>query len=160
MELKITENFTFNELTATSRGDAIQEANRREALSYLQNLARLAKELQKVRDFFRVPVIVTSGYRCPELNKLVGGAANSLHTKGVAADFLPPAAVVKGVKGAEFVFEWCRRHLTFVELILEVPSGRPPWIHLAVAQVGDEDSPGARSPKVLRWDGTKYEAVA
>ena len=52
--------------------------------------------LQKIRDHFGKPIIINSGYRCEKHNKAVGGAASSLHTKGMAADI-----VVEGVKPAE-----------------------------------------------------------
>lgn len=47
---------------------------------------KLVQGLQKLRDKLGVAVIVTSGYRCPDKNKLVGGVANSLHLTGQAAD--------------------------------------------------------------------------
>lgn len=43
--------------------------------------------LDPIRDKFCAPVIITSGYRCPQVNKLVGGANNSQHMSGRAADF-------------------------------------------------------------------------
>lgn len=43
--------------------------------------------LDPIRDKFCAPVIITSGYRCPRVNKLVGGANNSQHMSGCAADF-------------------------------------------------------------------------
>ena len=44
--------------------------------------------LQKIREHFGKPVDITSGYRCAEHNKAVGGTSGSLHTKGQAADFV------------------------------------------------------------------------
>lgn len=44
--------------------------------------------LQKIREHFGKPVDITSGYRCAEHNKAVGGVSSSLHTKGQAADFV------------------------------------------------------------------------
>lgn len=52
--------------------------------------------LIKVREHFKAPVTINSGYRCPTHNAKVGGAASSRHTKGDAADF-----VVKGVPTKE-----------------------------------------------------------
>ena len=43
--------------------------------------------LDPIRDKFCAPVIITSGYRCPRVNELVGGANNSQHMSGCAADF-------------------------------------------------------------------------
>ena len=47
------------------------------------------KRLQKVRDLFGAPVIVTSGYRCAEHNNEVGGVTNSRHMKGLGFDIAP-----------------------------------------------------------------------
>ena len=44
------------------------------------------KILDPLRESFGKPIIVTSGYRCKELNKAVGGAAKSQHMSGEAAD--------------------------------------------------------------------------
>lgn len=43
--------------------------------------------LEPIRDMVCTPIIITSGYRCPQVNRLVGGVANSQHMLGCAADF-------------------------------------------------------------------------
>lgn len=48
--------------------------------------SELVEVLEDVRTHFNKPVIITSGYRTPEYNAKVGGAKNSQHTKGTAAD--------------------------------------------------------------------------
>lgn len=64
--------------------------------------------LQQIRNHFKKPIIITSGYRCAAHNKEVGGATNSYHSKGQAADIVvygvSPQEVAKyaesiGVKG-------------------------------------------------------------
>lgn len=47
---------------------------------------KLVDMLQAVRDHFGVPVAIISGTRCTAHNKAVGGAPNSYHLKGMAAD--------------------------------------------------------------------------
>ena len=55
-----------------------------------KNLERLIKELlDPIRKAWGSSVIVTSGYRCPEVNALVGGALKSAHKYGLAADIIP-----------------------------------------------------------------------
>lgn len=56
----------------------------------------LVKYLQKIRDHFGKPVSISSGYRCATHNKNIGGATNSRHSKGQAADIY-----ISGVKPAE-----------------------------------------------------------
>jgi uncharacterized protein YcbK (DUF882 family) len=58
--------------------------------------AKLVNSLQKIRDKYNKPVIINSGYRCAKHNSAVGGARNSQHTKGKAADI-----VVKGIEPRE-----------------------------------------------------------
>lgn len=43
--------------------------------------------LDPVRDMVNTPIIITSGYRCPQVNRLIGGVDNSQHMSGCAADF-------------------------------------------------------------------------
>ena len=47
----------------------------------------LLDALERVRQHYGVPVNINSGYRCPTHNANVGGASNSLHMQGKAADF-------------------------------------------------------------------------
>ena len=55
------------------------------------NVKKLAINLELIRAFFNAPIKINSGYRSPNYNKKVGGAKNSQHLKGKAADI-----VVKG----------------------------------------------------------------
>lgn len=47
-------------------------------------------KLEQLRVTYGKPLIITSGYRCPEHNKKVGGAPNSYHLYGKAADIAVP----------------------------------------------------------------------
>jgi len=49
---------------------------------------QLLENLQQLRDFLNVPLIITSAYRCEERNRQVGGSKNSLHKQGKAVDIL------------------------------------------------------------------------
>lgn len=92
----------------------------------LENLRALCTEvLEPLRK--RVGrVIVTSGYRCQELNKAVGGAWNSQHLKGEAADIFVPDTATAMRYG--YILE---RHSGVQQLLLE-PMGiqQKRWIHV------------------------------
>ena len=53
----------------------------------VENLKKVMYILDIVRVHIGKPILVNSGYRCKRLNDIVGGVQNSMHTKGLAADF-------------------------------------------------------------------------
>lgn len=55
-------------------------------IDHEDQLLILAVQLQALRDHIGVPIIINSGYRSPEYNIKIGGAKNSFHVKGMAAD--------------------------------------------------------------------------
>lgn len=63
--------------------------------------------LQPLRIAYGGPIHITSGYRCPELNRLVGGVPSSQHVKGEAADcYVPdPARLVEILMIGELPFD-------------------------------------------------------
>lgn len=78
--------FTMSELTSspTARRKGIDNtpnAAQRAALTAL-----VANILDPLREAYGKPIVVTSGFRCPRLNRAVGGVAKSQHMKGEAAD--------------------------------------------------------------------------
>jgi len=78
--------FTIEELThsniAARRG--IDNTPNEDHRKNLQRLIELV--LDPLREEVDKPIIVSSGYRCPELNKAVGGSSTSQHMQGLAAD--------------------------------------------------------------------------
>ena len=53
----------------------------------VENLKKVMYILDIIRVYIGKPILVNSGYRCKKLNEMVGGVQNSMHTKGLAADF-------------------------------------------------------------------------
>ena len=77
---------------------------------------------------YGAPIHVTSGYRSPAVNKAVGGARNSQHMLGEAADI-----TVNSREGNKKLFEIIRDHLSFDQLINERDFS---WIHVSFKSVG------------------------
>lgn len=94
MGTKLTAHFTFEELTRTDIAD-LQNKNRKMGESIKGKLIRLAEWAETLRSVLKVPLIVTSGYRCGKLNERVGGSATSQHTKAEAIDFIPSGLWVR-----------------------------------------------------------------
>ncbi|MCF0231229.1 MAG: hypothetical protein HUJ63_02930 [Enterococcus sp.] len=80
--MKLSKNFTLEELTKTSTGLANIPPKWVE-----DNLKRLCVNvLQPIRDLYGFPIYVNSGYRSREVNKAVNGVSSSQHIYGYAAD--------------------------------------------------------------------------
>lgn len=84
--MTLSKNFTLNELTYSSTAIANKVSNIPGKLE-LENLKKLCNDiLQPIREKCGDSIHVTSGYRSPMLNKLVGGSKTSQHVLGQAAD--------------------------------------------------------------------------
>ena len=77
----------FQSSTAAKNGIK-NEPSADEKATIVRNINLLVDNvLDPVRDMVNAPIIITSGYRCPQVNRLVGGVDNSQHMSGCAADF-------------------------------------------------------------------------
>lgn len=83
--------FTYSELTKSQvalDNDIINNPYiHGEPEVYYRLCSLVVNLLDPIREKFATPMIITSGYRCKKVNKLVGGKANSQHRKGEAVDF-------------------------------------------------------------------------
>ena len=86
--------FTHSELTHSDTAVSLGIDNTATP-SVVTNLELLvSRVLDPLREAWGSPIIVTSGYRCPELNARVGGARTSYHLRGMAADIRPKNGIV------------------------------------------------------------------
>jgi zinc D-Ala-D-Ala carboxypeptidase len=122
--MKLSANFSLAELTKTN----VRQFDNTPSMQVIDNLQVLVDNvLQPIRNKFG-PVIVTSGYRSPEVNKAIGGSATSDHCFGFAADF-----EVAGVDNKELA-RWVADNLKFKQLILEFYTKGVPdsgWVHVS-----------------------------
>lgn len=79
-------HFTLSELKKSATADKLG-INNNIPLSIIPNIEILINQvLDPIREYMNEPIYVNSGYRCPLLNKAVGGVAGSQHVLGQAAD--------------------------------------------------------------------------
>jgi len=144
-DFKLTEHFTFFELTHTGKAE-LQELNRRKGLCYVSALTEVCRTiLEPVRANYGKLVIVNSGFRCYELNATVGGSASSQHMLGQAADFHVDGMLLDGV----FAWLWKKSGIPFGQLIDEQRGGQR-WLHCSTG--------GKR--EVLAFKDGKYTRLA
>lgn len=72
---KVSDNFRVDEFACNDGSDTILIAD------------ELVAMLQLIRNHFKRSVVLNSGFRTIGYNRRIGGASNSYHTKGMAADF-------------------------------------------------------------------------
>ena len=127
MNIKLTEHFTLEELcrSRTARRQKIPNVPLGCHIMRLKNLCE--KVLEPTRQHFGVPLVVTSGYRCEAVNRMVGGSATSQHRQGEAADFQ-----IEGcAPGMREVWQWMKENVPYDQLILESRKDGTRWIHVS-----------------------------
>jgi zinc D-Ala-D-Ala carboxypeptidase len=125
-DLALSPHFHLSELTVSSVGE--RAGLRNDPLPpHIRNLQRLAITLEAVRSLLGdKPITVLSGFRSPAVNKAVGGADQSAHLQGLAADIICPAFGTP----RQICERLIESKLVFDQLIQE--GGR--WVHIGLAQ--------------------------
>lgn len=126
--MQLTDHFSLAELIASTeaRKRGIDNTPSDETVD---NLRRLAQTLEQARVLLGgKPMLISSGYRCPALNRAVGGVSDSAHLRGLAADFVCPAFG----SPLEVVRKLAASNLAFDQVIHE--GGR--WVHIGLAADG------------------------
>ncbi len=152
--MKLTENFSLNELTKsqTAERKGIDNTPSTEHQENLKSLCEMI--LQPIRDHFGQVVSVSSGYRSPELCVAIGSSTQSQHAKGQASDF-----EIFGVSNKELA-DYIDQNLDYDQLILEYWKGEDEpnsgWVHCSFTD-GNNRKQYLRAYK--ENGSTKYEPV-
>ena len=151
--MKLSKNFTLSELTKSQT--AVRKNIKNEpSTAHVENLIHLAETvLQPIRDHFGKPVVISSGYRSPELCEAIGSSTKSQHARGEAADF-----EIMGVDNMQLAM-WINKNTDFDQLILEFYEPGDPnsgWVHCSAVKEGSR----AQVLKASKVEGrTKYENI-
>ncbi|RQT09820.1 D-Ala-D-Ala carboxypeptidase family metallohydrolase [Burkholderia contaminans] len=126
--MQLTDHFSLAELIASTEARK-RDIDNTPSAETVDNLRRLAQTLEQARVLLGgKPILVSSGYRCPALNRAVGGVSDSAHLHGLAADFVCPAFG----SPLEVVRKLAASNLPFDQVIHE--GGR--WVHIGLAADG------------------------
>lgn len=133
--MQLTKNFSLSELIEAGSARRLgYDEQFNPPIDVVNNLSLLAKHvLQPLREAIGHPITVTSGYRSPRVNKSVGGAKNSEHVLGKAADI---QLVIDGKNRNQLLFDTVLKlNLPFRQMIDEFGSEKEPaWIHISYSE--------------------------
>ena len=146
--------FTIEELTYSQT--AVKKGIRNETTPEVeQNLTALVGVvLDPARERWGRPIHVTSGFRCPELNKAVGGVPTSQHQKGEAADIVAGSRRENAELGRLIVKSGCFDQVIFENSNKECTECD--WIHVSWKRVGENRRQALRMVKGTK----KYELIS
>jgi hypothetical protein len=145
MKNQLTRNFTLEELL---KSDTADRWGFKEQYTPPENVIENLKDLcvyilQPLRDELKLPIRISSGYRCPRVNAKIGGASRMIngkvtqtsdHVLGRAADI---SVVINGVRANQELVKTLSKMIkssTFEwdQIILENGSlANPSWIHIS-----------------------------
>ena len=122
--MNLSEHFTLEEMVFSQTAVRKGIDNAPDAI-VIGNLTNLCEHiLEPIRKGLARPIHISSGYRCEALNKAIGGAKNSQHIEGKAADIS-----AQGMTTQE-LYDWIKHSgIIFDQLIQEFDS----WVHISYA---------------------------
>jgi zinc D-Ala-D-Ala carboxypeptidase len=120
--------------------------NNQPTLAHLENFKLLAEKVfEPIREYFKVPIHISSGYRSVALNKFIKGSATSQHCIGEAIDIDMDGTSITNAQ----VFKYIKDNLNFDQLIWEFgTSSNPDWVHVSYKSTGKQRKQILKAVKV------------
>jgi len=132
--MNLSKSFTLNELTKSQEATRLGIDNTPNE-EHILNLKLLCENvLQPIRDFYGMPLSVSSGYRSAALCEAIGSSSKSQHTKGQAADF-----EIFGIANSVLA-DFIVKNLDYDQCILEFWNENDPnsgWVHCSYNALGN-----------------------
>ena len=151
---KISEHLDLAEVIRSEQAKRMGVSNMPTA-EHIENFKKLAENVfEKIRNNFRVPIHISSGYRSVELNKAIKGSSTSQHCRGEAID-IDMDGSPNGVTN-KMVFDYIYKNLDYDQLIWEFgTSENPDWVHVSYSSTGKQRK---QTLKAIRGaSGTSYQ---
>jgi len=121
----------------------------------MKNMKLIAQKIfEPLRKYVGGPIKINSFYRCPALNKAIGGSKKSQHCQGRAMDIDDTFDVMSN----STMFNWIQDNLSYDQIIWEFGDEyNPDWVHVSYV---DEKSNRNRALQAYRENGkTKYKVI-
>lgn len=125
--MKISQHLTLAELIRSESAKRLGISNM-PTPEHIENLKELAENIfEPIREHFKHPIHISSGYRSQALNAAIGGSLNSQHSRGMAIDIDMDGTKIKN--SAIFMYA---KTLPFDQMIWEFGTkDNPDWVHIS-----------------------------
>lgn len=134
---QFTKNFSYDELIASATAKRLGLDNT-PTPEEKERLRQLAEDiLQPIRDAWRAPIVVTSGFRSEQVNKAVGGVSNSQHRLGEAAD-IKVGGKERNRKLFNFIYKLINQGKIKVGQLIDEYNYQ--WIHISLPRKNKENN--------------------
>ncbi len=134
--MQLSKNLSLAEMTRSESAKRAGIKNNPTKL-HLANMVKLANDIfQPIRDYFGIPIHLSSGYRSKELNAVIPGSSKtSQHSKGEAIDIDMDNTKITNKQ----VFDYIKDNLEFDQLIWEFGTkDNPAWVHVSYNASGKQ----------------------
>lgn len=129
MKHLLTPHFDLYEFVVSRTANKLNIDNT-PSVDVIQNIYRLCTTiLEPLRLALNYPILISSGYRCPDLNKAVGGVIDSQHLYGCAADIFcqqkSTTELWHVLSHTNITYDQCILYYTFIHI--SIPVGDDPY---------------------------------
>jgi hypothetical protein len=123
-DIRLSKNLMLTEMLRSESAKRRGISNKA-TKEHIENMKILAENVfQPIRDHFKVPIRISSGYRSRELNAIIGGSQTSQHSEGKALDLDMDGTKITNKQ----IFDFIRQNLEFDQLINEFDYS---WVHVS-----------------------------
>lgn len=133
--MQLSKNLSLTEMIISSEAKR-KGINNVPTEEHLANMKKLAINIfQPIREYFNVPIHISSGYRSLALNKAIGGSSSSQHCNGEAMDIDMDGTTISNAQ----IFNWIKNNLVFDQMIWEFGTdANPDWVHVSYESTGKQ----------------------
>lgn len=118
--------FKFKEMISSAKADEFNIDNWPKDADIMDNIIFTMECLDKIREDYGLPLYITSGYRCKELNNKLNGSKTSQHMKGQAADIN-----LGSVEKNRAFFNWCSANIEILPIDQLIDESHYSWVHIS-----------------------------
>jgi zinc D-Ala-D-Ala carboxypeptidase len=133
--MQLSKNLALAEVTRSEMAKR-KGINNMPSKEHIENFKLLAEKVfEPIREHFKVPIHISSGYRSKALNTAIKGSLSSQHCSGEAIDIDMDGTSITNAQ----VFNYIKDNLNFDQLIWEFGTDKnPDWVHVSYESTGKQ----------------------